>query len=53
MTREEMTQAVLDAIEARCSMQEYYQLNHASADDIEVLAGLLVWWLSRIKIKVS
>ena len=53
MKREEMTQAVLDALEARCSTGEYYQLNHASADDIEVLAGLLVWWLSRIKIRIE
>jgi len=53
MTREELVQAVMDAIEQRCTPEEYYQLNHASADDIEILAGLIVWWCSRIKIRIE
>jgi hypothetical protein len=53
MTRHDVRNAMIDAIEKVASKDEYYNINHITTDKMCILEDFLVDFLPTIGIKIS
>jgi hypothetical protein len=53
MTRHDLRNAIVDALEKVCSRQDYYALNHATVQQLCELEDILVNWLQKIGLKLK
>ena len=53
MTRHDLRNAMIDALEQVSKRQDYYALNHATTQQLCELEDLMVSWLRKIGLKVT